>query len=95
MNLSNNANEGGLSPLIVEGMSPMDVLLKRLGLTQPQFCAELGIAVATYQRWRASGVAASLNHIQAKKLDSMLRTVGLSIQDLPDDLKRRSPAESA
>jgi transcriptional regulator with XRE-family HTH domain len=95
MNLSNKANEGGTSPLIVEGMAPMDVLLKRLGLTQSQFCAELGVAVATYQRWRASGVAASLNHIQAKKLDSMLRTIGLSIQDLPDDLTRREPNKSA
>ena len=91
MDSSNKTNEGRISPLIVEGMAPMDVLLKRLGLTQPQFCSELGIGVATYQRWRASGIATSLNHVQAKKLDAMLRSLGLSIQDLPDDLTRRTP----
>ena len=94
MDLSEKTTEGRISPLIVEGLAPLEVLYKRLGLTQEQFCFELGVTPSSYRRWRSSGVA-SLDHLQAKKLDSMLRSVGLSIQDLPDDLGRRNPIKSA
>jgi hypothetical protein len=88
MEKSNNTTEGADSPLIVEGMSPLDVLLARLSLTQGQFCTELGVSPSAYKRWREKGIVTKLNHLQAKKFDSMLRRVGLSIQDLPDDVRR-------
>jgi transcriptional regulator with XRE-family HTH domain len=94
MNPARETTEGGKSPLLVEGMAPLDVLLKRLGFTQEQFCSELGIGTSTYRRWRLSGIA-SLDHVQAKRLDAMLRSVGLSIQDLPDSLTRYAPSKNA
>ena len=81
--------------MVVEGMSALDVLLARLSLTQEQFCDELGFHRSSYQRWKSGGLVTSLNHVQAKKLDLMLRRVGLSIQDLPDDVKRCQANESA
>ena len=94
MEKSNNTTEGAGSPLIVEGMSPLDVLLARLGLTQGQFCVELGVSASAYKRWREKGLVTKLNHHQAKKFDLMLRRVGLSIQDLPDDVRRHQTNES-
>jgi hypothetical protein len=85
MESSDNTTEGGKSPLVIEGMSPLDVAVKRLGLTIEAFCSEIGINSSTYRRWRSAGVA-HLDHVQAKNLDRMLRTVGLSIHDLPDSL---------
>jgi hypothetical protein len=87
MDLSSNATEGGKSPLVVEGMSPLDVAVKRFGLTIEAFCCEMEITSATYRRWRSVGLA-HLDHVQSKKLDRMLREVGLSIQDLPDSLAK-------
>jgi DNA-binding transcriptional regulator YiaG len=95
MDESRKTIEGVESPLIVEGMSALDVLVARLGLTQTEFCAELGVNRSSYQRWKTKGLVTKLNHIQAKKLDSMLRRVGLSIQDLPDDVHCYRPNESA
>ncbi|MFM2430723.1 MAG: hypothetical protein RLZZ511_1936 [Cyanobacteriota bacterium] len=86
MDLSDHTT-GGKSPLVVEGMSPLDVAVKRLGLTIEAFCGEIGIDSSTYRRWRSGGTA-HLDHVQAKNLDRMLRTVGLSIQDLPDSLAK-------
>lgn len=74
----------------VEGMSPLDVLVKRLGITIQLFCDELDIDDSTYRRWRTKGIA-TLTHIQARKLDALLRIAGLSIQDLPDSLMRLPP----
>jgi hypothetical protein len=85
MNPENKATEGGYSPLSVEGMSPLDVLVKRLGITIQQFCDQLSIDDSTYRRWRLKGIA-TMTHVQARKLDLLLRGVGLSIQDLPDSL---------
>jgi DNA-binding transcriptional regulator YiaG len=87
MELSNEATNGGKSPLVVEGMSPLDVAVKRFGLTIEAFCREMNVTSATYRKWRSDGLA-HLDHVQAKKLDKMLRDVGLSIQDLPDSLAR-------
>jgi transcriptional regulator with XRE-family HTH domain len=95
MEKSNNTTEGVESPLLVEGMSALDVLLARLSLTQEQFCEELGFHRSSYQRWKTGGLVTSLNHVQAKKLDLLLRRVGLSIQDLPDDVHPYSPSKSA
>jgi hypothetical protein len=95
MDESKNTTNGAQSPLMVEGMSALDVLLARLGLTQEQFCEELGFHRTAYQRWKVGGLVTSLNHVQAKKLDSMLRRVGLSIQDLPDDVHPYKPNKSA
>jgi transcriptional regulator with XRE-family HTH domain len=85
MDLPDNTTEGGKSPLVIEGMSPLDVAVKRLGLTIEAFCEEIGINSSTYRRWRSGGIA-HLDHVQAKNLDRMLRGVGLSIHDLPDSL---------
>lgn len=87
MDLSDNTTTGGQNPLVVEGMSPLDVAVKRLGLTIEEFCDEIGVNSSTYRRWRSNGIA-HLDHVQAKNLDRMLRSVGLSIQDLPDSLAK-------
>jgi hypothetical protein len=90
MDSEQRATEGGNSPLSVEGMSPLDVLVKRLGTTIQAFCDDLDIDDSTYRRWRLKGIA-TLTHIQARKLDSLLRKAGLSIQDLPDSLMKLPP----
>ncbi len=88
MDLSSKATEGGKSPLVVEGMSPLDVAVRRFGITIEAFCSEMEITSATDRRWRSVGLA-HMDHVQAKKLDQMLRAVGLSIQDLPHSLEKR------
>jgi hypothetical protein len=95
MEKSNKTTEGAKSPLLVEGMSALDVLLARLGLTQRKFCDEMEIHRSTYDRWRRKGLITDLDHVRAKKLDAMMRNVGLSIQDLPDDVNVYSPDKSA
>jgi hypothetical protein len=91
----NKATKGGESPLIVEGMSPLDVLLARLDLTQGEFCEAMAVSRSSYKRWRENGVITKLNHRQVKTFDSLLRSVGLSFQDLPDDVKPFHSEESA
>ena len=95
MDESNKTTAGVESPLIVEGMSALDVLVARLGLTQRQFCDEIGVHRSTYQRWKEKGLVTKLSHVQAKQLDLMLRRVGLSIQDLPDDVQPYCPNKNA
>jgi transcriptional regulator with XRE-family HTH domain len=75
------------SPLLMDGKSPLDVMIERLALKQKEFCHEIGIDTSTYRRWR-QGKPASLSVAQAKAIDLKLREIGLSIQDLPDDLSR-------
>lgn len=90
----NESTDGGKSPLLVEGMAPLDVLVNRLDMTIEQFCKSIGINDSTYRRWRTKGIA-HLTHLQAKRLDALLRTIGLSIQDLPDSLAKHIPIQSA
>ena len=93
MNDVNESIDGGKSPLLVEGMAPLDVLVNRLDMTIGQFSDSIGIDDSTYRRWRTKGIA-HLNHLQAKRLDGLLRSVGLSIQDLPDSLSKHVPSKS-
>jgi len=93
MDLDKSAIKGGQSPLSVEGMSPLDVLVKSLGMTIQQFCEVLEIDDSTYRRWRLKGIA-TMTHIQARTLDLLLRRVGYSIQDLPDSLMKLPPKKA-
>jgi DNA-binding transcriptional regulator YiaG len=82
----------GESPLLVMDQSPLDVLLERLNMTQKDFCAYLGYQdSSSYRKWR-KGQPMNLPHIQAKRLDRLMREAGLNgIQDLPDDLRPYKP----
>ncbi len=80
--------EGGNS-LLVDGMSPLDVLVLRLDMSIKDFCDYIGVEDRSFRRWRKTGVV-TLSHKQAKRLDTLLRRVGLTIQDLPDDLMKYS-----
>lgn len=72
---------------MVDGMSPLDVLVSRLDMSILEFCEYVGIKDSTFRRWRVRGLA-NMNHQQAKRLDALLRRLGLTIQDLPDDLMK-------
>ena len=76
----------GKPTLVVEGKAPLDVLLDLLGTTQKEFCWRVGIDSSTYRRWKTGKNPPNMTLEQAKKLDSELRRVGLTIQDLPNAL---------
>ena len=80
--------EGGQT-LLIDGMSPLDVLVARLDMSILEFCDYLGVEDRSFRRWRKTGVA-NLSHKQAKRLDALLRSLGMTIQDLPDDLMKHS-----
>jgi transcriptional regulator with XRE-family HTH domain len=77
----------GENPLVVAGKSALDVLLELLDITQKDFCDVMEIDTSTFRRWR-QGKPTRLTHVQAKTLDKLLRKIGLTIQDLPDDLSK-------
>ena len=91
MTLDKSQSTEGKITLVVEGRSPLDVLLQLLDVTQKEFCWRVGIDGSTYRRWKTGKNPPNMTLEQAKKLDSELRRVGLTLQDLPSAL---TPAEN-
>ena len=71
---------------IEEGKSPMKVIREQLGLTQPQFAVQLNVAVSTVSRWENGKSPVTLTIRQFKTLDDMLRELGMTVHNLPDNM---------
>lgn len=56
------------------------------GISQEEFARRIGVSVNTVNRWEKGKHPATLTIRQAKLLDQELRTIGLSLQDIPDTL---------
>jgi transcriptional regulator with XRE-family HTH domain len=71
---------------IEEGKAPMRVIRDQLGLTQPEFAVRLGVGVSTVSRWENGLSPVTLTIRQIKTFELMLQEVGITLQQLPDDL---------
>jgi len=71
---------------MVEGRAPLDVAVELLGLTIKEFCFRVGVDDRTYRRWKSRNTPPTMTLEQAKNLDLELKSIGLSLHDLPNVL---------
>jgi DNA-binding transcriptional regulator YiaG len=69
---------------ISEGRSPLKDLRTELGMSQETFGHAIGVSLRTVGRWESGKNIPSFTIPQMKALDRLLRTIGKTIQDLPD-----------
>jgi hypothetical protein len=73
---------------LVEGESPLDKLLEILGMTQLEFCIQVGLNPSTPSRWKGVGgkppTETSLTLRQCKNFSALLAKNNLDWTDLPD-----------
>jgi len=69
----------------------LKVIRERLGYTQLEFAKKIGVTSVTISRWERGVAPALLTIPQVKALSRELRTLGLTIDNLPDSL---GPVES-
>lgn len=69
-----------------EGESPLKAVRQALGgLSREKFAARIGAVSTTVKRWEEGGKI-MLTLEQAKNLNRELRSLGMTIEDLPDNL---------
>lgn len=66
-------------------MSVFKQIREKTGMTQAEMANHLGITIATLSRWENGKHQPALTLKQVKTLTLLLRGMGLSIYDLPDD----------
>ncbi len=64
--------------------SPLKMLRDQLDVSQEQFARLIGVSSKSVSNWERGVTPASLGIAQIKALDRLLRSKGLSIQELPD-----------
>lgn len=68
--------------------SPLKQLRLELELSQEEFGRAVGTSARTISRWEAGDSEPTFTIAQMKALDTLLRSVGKTIQDLPDKFAR-------
>jgi DNA-binding XRE family transcriptional regulator len=79
---------------VEEGKSPLKLLRELIGnmeghgapISQQELAQRLGVGIATVSRWERGITPAMFTIPQLKNLKKLLDSVGLSIEELPDDL---------
>jgi len=64
----------------------LKTIRKELRLTQTKFANLMGVDLRSVQYWEAGERTPAFSVKQMKILDGLLKQIGKSIQDLPDDL---------
>lgn len=67
------------------GGSPLTQLRDDLGMSQEDFGRAIGVSVRTVSRWETGVNMASFTLPQLKALHRLLKSKGISIDDLPDN----------
>ena len=70
-----------------QSLSSLKNLREYLGMTQEEFCREVGITAGSLSRCERGLTELLLNIRQIKRLHGLLQRYGLDFQDLPDSLK--------
>lgn len=79
-----------------EGDSPLKQLRDELDISQEEFGRLIGTTARTVSRWEAGDSVPTFTIPQMKALDRLLRSIGKSIQEVPDNfspLNRQSQLE--
>ncbi len=71
--------------ILIEDRPILKQIIDRLGLNYTQFAKKMEIALTSLEYYRRGTRQFKLSTRQVKILISLLRQVGLSIEDLPDD----------
>jgi transcriptional regulator with XRE-family HTH domain len=69
---------------IERGVAPLKAIREALELNQAEFAVMLGVAVSTVSRWETGQSPVTLKIDQVKKLELLLKELGLTFQNLPD-----------
>lgn len=69
-----------------EDGSPMRQIREALGMTQQDFAVAIGVSVTTVARWERGERNPMFTIAQIKALEKLIKTIGLKIKDLPDEL---------
>lgn len=81
-------------PHIKEGESPLKAIRKALGLSQTELAVKIGVSLPTISRWENGHTPATFTVPQIKALNALLRQLGLTIDNLPDDLGPQPKSEN-
>lgn len=73
-------------PQLQPGEAPLKTIRDALGLSQQEFANRIGVAVATVSRWERGLSPATFTVPQMKALNQELRRIGLTIDNLPDNI---------
>ena len=73
-------------PNLQPGESPLKTIREALGYSQQEFAVKIGVAVTTISRWERGLSPATFTVPQIKAFNRELRTLGLTVDNLPDDL---------
>ncbi|NET38086.1 MAG: helix-turn-helix transcriptional regulator [Cyanothece sp. SIO1E1] len=80
-------------PRLQPGESPLKAIREALGYSQQEFATIIGVAIATISRWENGHTPATFTVPQMKALSRELRKIGMTVDNLPDDLGP-TPAET-
>ena len=73
-------------PNLQPGEAPLKTIREALGYSQQEFATKLGLSTSSISRWERGLAEATFNVRQMKRLVAELRTLGLTIENLPDDV---------
>ncbi|MBW4665368.1 MAG: helix-turn-helix transcriptional regulator [Chroococcus sp. CMT-3BRIN-NPC107] len=68
-----------------EGESPLKKLRSELDMSQEEFGRIIGTSARTVSRWEAGDSVPTFTIPQMKALDRLLRSIGKSIQEIPEN----------
>lgn len=68
------------------GDSPLKAIRQELDMSQEEFGRAIGTTGRTISRWEAGDSIPTFTVSQMKMFDQLLKRLGKTIQDLPDDL---------
>ncbi len=67
-------------------VSPLKQIRDALDLSRESFAQRLGVTTTTIYRWESGRNPATFTIPQMKKLQQLIRPLGLDISDLPDSM---------
>jgi DNA-binding transcriptional regulator YiaG len=71
---------------LISGENALKQVRQALGMTQREFADALGTYQKTIVRWEKGETKPMFSVSQVKALQRQMEKIGLSLQDLPDDL---------
>jgi|GEM_PF-561493 len=73
-------------PLFKEGEVVLRAIRESLEMSQEQFAREMGCSVSSINRWERGKGSPALSIPQIKQFNRLLRRIGMTVENLPDDI---------